>query len=242
MIAAIIQARMSSTRLPNKVLLNLCGQPLLWHIVNRLKFSKKIDRIIIATTKNPRDDVIEQWCRDNCLDLYRGHENDVLSRYYEAATLYKVDTIVRITADDPLKDPEVVDDTITIFQTHNLDFCYNNNPATFPEGLDVEVFSWKALSIANEQASAPYEREHVTQYLFKKPELFKQKNYALKQNFSYLRWTLDEKEDFEMIQKIYGELYRKDRIFLFKDILTLLENNPEIEKINSFVKRSAMYI
>ncbi|MEI7423454.1 MAG: glycosyltransferase family protein [Prolixibacteraceae bacterium] len=241
MIAAIIQARTGSIRLPNKVFKSLCGKPLIWHIVNRIKFSKKIDKIILATTQNPNDDILEIWALKNGISCFRGNENNVLDRYYQTANHYSADTIVRITADDPFKDPEIIDEVIKLFEESNLDFAYNNAPPTFPEGLDTEVFSFKALQKAWENSTDYFEKEHVTQYFYRNPSLFRQLCLKNCSDLSYLRWTIDTLPDWEMTEIIYNKLYHTKDIFYMTDILTLLAKEPAIAKINSSVKRSTMY-
>lgn len=241
MIAAIIQARTGSSRLPNKVFKILCGKPLIWHIVNRLRFSQRIEKVILATTQNQSDDILESWALENGIDCFRGDENNVLDRYYQTASLYSVDTIVRITADDPFKDPIIIDEVIKMFEENSLDFAYNNNPPTFPEGLDTEVFSFIALKHAWLNSIDSFEKEHVTQYFYRNPSLFKQ--LCLKNNIdiSYLRWTIDTQLDWDMAEIIYSKLYYTNEMFNMSDILSLLEKEPDIAKINSNVKRSTMY-
>lgn len=241
MIAAIIQARTGSTRLPNKVFKTLCGKPLIWHVTNRLKFSAKIDEIILATTLNTNDDVLEDWASENNLFCFRGDENDVLARYYRAAKYFSADTIVRITADDPFKDPFIIDEVIKLYEINKLDFAYNNNPPTFPEGLDTEVFSFEAIEKAFRNSNDPFEREHVTQYFYKNPNLFKQACLKNSIDLSYLRWTIDTQKDWDMTEIVYEKLYYTKEIFTMTDTLDLLKREPEIAKINSTVKRSAMY-
>lgn len=241
MITAIIQARTGSSRLPGKVFADLSGQPLIWHVVNRLKYSKKIERIVLATTVNPKDDVLEQWAQDNKIDCFRGSENNVLERYYMAAKAYEADVIVRITADDPFKDPVVIDSVIEKLQTEQLDFSFNNNPPSFPEGLDVEVFTMKALETAYRNSTDPYEQEHVTQYFYRNKPMFKQGNFAYEDDISALRWTIDTDKDLEMAAIVYEKLYQPGKIFFFGDILDLFEKQPEISNINSHVEKSAMY-
>jgi spore coat polysaccharide biosynthesis protein SpsF len=241
MIAAIIQARTGSTRLPNKVFKNLCGKPLIWHVTNRLKFSAKIDKIILATTLNSKDDVLEVWASENSIPCYRGDENDVLARYYQAAKYFSADTIVRITADDPFKDPFIIDAVIKLYEESKLDFAYNNNPPTFPEGLDTEVFSFDALKKAFENSTDPFEREHVTQYFYRNPNLFKQACLKNSTDLSYLRWTIDTQKDWDMAEIVYNRLYHDNKIFTMPNILGLLKKEPEIAKVNSTVKRSTMY-
>jgi spore coat polysaccharide biosynthesis protein SpsF len=240
-VVAIIQARTGSTRFPNKVFALLSGKPLIWHCVDRLKKSKEIDEIVLATTTNPRDIVLEEWAKENNVSCYRGSENNVLNRFYEAAKQYHADVIVRITSDDPFKDYEVIDHVIDVLRTQNLDFAYNNNPPSFPEGLDTEVFTFTALESADNNSASEYEQEHVTQHFYRKAESFKQKNVSYTENLSNLRWTIDTEADFEMAQQVYNALYKEGETFLFKDILTLLEKRPEITEINDKVAKSAMY-
>ncbi|MFA7288397.1 MAG: glycosyltransferase family protein [Melioribacteraceae bacterium] len=241
MIVAIIQARTGSTRLPNKVLKNLCGKPLIWHIINRLKYSKKIEKIVLATTQNENDDTLEKWARENGIDCFRGNENDVLDRYYKAAQYFSAGTIVRITADDPFKDPYIIDEVLELYEKNNLDFAYNNKPPTFPEGLDTEVFSFDALEIAFKNSVDPFEREHVTQFFYRNPSIFKQLCLFNETNLSYLRWTIDTQLDWDMVEIIYNRLYKLNEIFSMFEILDLLKKEPDIARINSTVERSTFY-
>jgi len=240
-IVAIIQARTGSTRLPDKVFLDLKGNPLIWHVFNRIKKSKYINSFVLATTKNKKDDRLENWALENNILLYRGNENDVLDRYYQAANMFKADIIVRITADDPLKDVDVLDSVINEFLIHNVDFAFNNNPVSFPEGMDVEVFKYNALKIAHLNSTDSFEREHVTQYFHRNPELFSKRNISNLQDFSNLRWTIDTLEDYKLIQIIYNKLYDKNKSFKFKDIILLIESNPKLATLNIYEKRSEMY-
>jgi len=240
-IVAIVQARTGSTRLPNKVFLPLCDKPLIWHIFNRISYSKKINTSVLATTINPKDDGLLEWADKENIFHYRGSEEDVLSRYYHAAKQYNADIIVRITSDDPFKDPGVIDQVIDKMINDQLDFAYNNNPPSFPEGLDTEVFTFKALEAAYLQAKDPFEREHVTQYFYRNPALFRQSNFSYKENVSHLRWTLDTDADYAMTKEVYQHLYKPGSIFLFPDILKLLQLHPQIAEMNIAVKRSAMY-
>jgi spore coat polysaccharide biosynthesis protein SpsF len=241
MIASIIQARTGSTRLPNKIFKPLCGKPFIWHIINRLKSSKKINKIILATTQNQNDDVLEKWALENGIPCFRGNEDDVLKRYYDTAKYFSVDTIVRITADDPFKDSNIIDDVIKLFEEKKLDFAYNNNPPTFPEGLDVEVFSFNALEKAFKNSIDPFEREHVTQYFYRNPSIFNQTCLRNPKDLSFLRWTVDTQQDLDMTEIIYNKLYFVKENFNMYDILELLNKEPDIAKINSLVKRSTMY-
>lgn len=242
MVIAIIQARTGSTRLPNKVFSDLSGEPLIHHVVDRLHYTKHIDRVVLATTTNPKDDVLASWADDNRIALFRGDENDVLSRYYHSASAFNASVIVRITADDPFKDPHIIDDVICLLREKNLDFAYNNNPPSFPEGLDTEVFTMYALTQAFRCSNDPFEREHVTQYLYRNPELFRQQNLAHTRDVSHLRWTIDTPADLAMAQEVYKALYHPGQLFAFDEIMGLLERRPEIGLINQDVQRSNMYI
>jgi len=241
-ISAIIQARVASTRLYNKIFAPLSGKPLIWHVVNRLGWSKTITRTIVATTTNPVDDALEKWCRESSVDFFRGSEEDVLSRYYGAAKKTGADVIVRITSDDPFKDPQIIDAVVDMFKKNRLDFAYNNKPPTFPEGLDVEVFSMAALEKAHAETRDIFEREHVTQYFYRNSSMFRQMNLANKTDLSHLRWTIDTAKDLGMARAVYDKLYKEGGIFLMDDVLKLIERYPEIAAINMDVKRSAMYV
>jgi spore coat polysaccharide biosynthesis protein SpsF len=240
-ISAIIQARMSSTRLPGKTMMNLEGRPLIGHVVDRIVASDTMDQVILATSDAPADDVLAAWAKSNGIFCYRGSENDVLDRYYGAALACKASIIARVTADDPFKDPTVLDRVVRHLQEHELDFAYNNKPPSFPEGLDTEVFTFAALEQAANMAQDPFEREHVTQYFYRHPHLFRQKNIACDRQLSHLRWTIDTAADFRMAQAVYEKLYTKGDVFLMDDVLALYEVHPEIAAINSNEQRSSMY-
>lgn len=240
-IVAIVQARMGSTRLPNKTLSLLADKPLIWHVFNRLTYSRHITKVVLATTLNPIDNVLVEWAEANRFDAFQGSEDDVLSRFYFAATQYNADLIVRVTADDPFKDPFLIDRVIDLGLVGNLDFAYNNKPATFPEGLDTEVFTFEALKKAHTNSVDDFEREHLTQYLYRNPQTFSQSNLQNNEDLSWLRWTIDTEIDLEMARKVYNDLYQEDSIFTYQDILTFLDKHPDIAKENLMVKRSEMY-
>ena len=240
--AAIIQARCGSTRFPNKTFALLAGKPLIWHVVNRLKSAKELDEIVIATTTNPLDDKIEKWCHDNGVRVFRGSENDVLYRYYAANEKVKADIVVRITADDPFKEPRVVDMVVRKLKEENLDYACDIYPPSFPEGLDCEAMTADVLRIQQENSTSAYEREHVTQYVYHNIDKFKIGNVSYKENISHLRWTLDTETDYKMVSIIYDALYKEGGdIFHMEDILAYLKKHPDVAKINSEVERSAMY-
>lgn len=239
---AIIQARCGSTRFPNKVFALIDGKPLLWHVVNRLKYATKIDDIIVATTVSEKDDKIEEWCKKNNVHCFRGSEENVLNRYYSASEAFPSDYVVRITADDPFKEPKVIDAVITKLIEEGYDHVTNNLPPSFPEGLDCEAFKKSALDRSEKEAETAFEREHVTQYIYHHPEIFEIGNVSNPENLSYLRWTVDKDVDFEMVKAVYAHRNPANKgILLMDEILEILRINPEIEEINSEVERSAMY-
>jgi len=250
MITAIVQARMGSTRLPGKVLMELCTRPLLGHVVERLHHSKRLERIVVATSASPLDDRVESFCRQEGILCYRGREDDVLDRYFMAAKSYAADPVVRVTADCPLIDPVVLDETIDAFLREKCDYASNTIDRTYPDGLDVEVFSNKALEKAWHGARMASEREHVTPYIWKRPDQFRIYQVKAKRNLSSLRWTVDEPEDMDFAKKVYSRLYRPEdshlcrpgKIFLMDDVLRLLEENPEIQQINQGFETNEGYI
>lgn len=241
MVAAIIQARMGSTRLPGKVLKELNGQALLQNIISRVEKCKTVDEILVATTVNSIDDELESWCQDREIKVFRGDENNVLKRYYDAATYIGADIIIRITADDPFKDPDVIDAVVMQLQDNQLDFSFNNCPPSFPEGLDTEVFTYQAIKKVVESKTTDFEKEHVTQYFYHNSSQFKMMNYPYIKDISNIRLTVDSEEDFILAQQIYKKLSQHGEMFYLDDILRLLEKEPQLMQINQNVKRSAMY-
>ena len=239
-LACIVQARISSQRLPGKVLLKLGNKSVLGHVVERLKFCKTFEKIIIATSIDKSDNLIEKWCEENNVVCYRGSLNDVLDRYYQAVKHFELDSVIRITADCPLIDPLIVDRVVRGFKSDIYDAF--SLAGEFPDGLDCQVFSKNAIQKAWENAKLPSEREHVGVYIEKtNPEKFKLGNIKPFKNLASMRWTLDEKEDFEFLKKIFENLYRSGQIFHTEDILRYLEYNPEIISINSKIKRNEGY-
>jgi len=240
-VAAIVQARVSSTRLPKKILKDIVDKPLLWHLIMRLKSAKQINQIIIATTSKKEDNSIVKLAKETAVESFRGSEEDVLDRYYQAAKKYKVEIIVRITADCPLADPKLVDKIIKCFLNNNFDYISNVHPPTYPDGLDVEVFSYATLEKTWRKAEKLSEREHVTSYIWKHPEIFKLGNVENEKDLSCMRWTVDEKRDLKFVKEIYRRLYKNNKIFYMEDILNLLKNEPELSKINRGISRNEGY-
>lgn len=242
MITAIIQARMGSTRLPSKVIKKIEGRPLLWHIIERIKHAKSINEIIVATTTNKEDEKIIKIAKKSGVKTFSGSENDVLDRFYRAAKKFNSDIIVRITPDDPFKDPKIIDEFVNYFLKNNLDYVSNTIKPTYPEGLDIEIFSFKALEKAWLEAKLASEREHVTPYIWKNPKKFKIKNLSYKEDLSNLRWTIDYLEDLKFAREVYKRLYPVQKIFLMEDILKLFKKEPELQKINQGIRRNEGYI
>jgi spore coat polysaccharide biosynthesis protein SpsF len=238
-IGAVVQTRMGSTRLPGKVMLDIYGKPVIQHVIERLKQSKYLDEIIIATTTHTQDDVIVEQARKNSVKWFRGSEEDVLSRYYYAAKENNLDIVVRITSDCPLIDPFVIDEMIDFYKKNNYLMVTNAgtdlSQRTYPRGLDVEIFCFEVLQDAFHNASENYQREHVTPYIYETSnKIYYYKNTI---DYSKYRWTLDTEEDFELITVIYKCLYRRKHDFYLNDIIKLLEQNPAYTKINAHVEQ-----
>ncbi|MDD3173217.1 MAG: DegT/DnrJ/EryC1/StrS family aminotransferase [Herbinix sp.] len=241
-IIAIVQARMASTRLPGKILMPMMDKTILEQIINRVRLVDKISEVVIATTENKMDDLVEQLCKDKGIPFFRGSEENVLERFYLCAKLYNAEVIVRITADDPFKEPKVIAKAIEFFETGDYDYVSNTIEPTYPEGIDIEVFSFTALEMAYLEASLASEKEHVTPYLYKNSEKFKLYNFTNDIDLSVLRWTVDSPEDYLFVHKIYNELYKKpNEIFDMDEILKLLEEKPELKDINRGHMRNEGY-
>ena len=236
MIAAIIQARLGAERLPGKVLMKLGHSNILNFQLMRIKKAKRLNEIIVATTEEKQDDKIVKFCEENRIKFYRGSTKDVLSRYYHCAKLFKVDTIVRLTADCPFIDPNVIDKVIDIFFEKRADFSSNTVPpetSSWPDGSDVEVFSFKNLEIAYKNSVDLNEREHVTFYFWKnKTNNFSNIQLENDQDWSKYRFTLDYPKDFEVIKKIYLELEKNNQFGYIKDVVDILKKNPKIRNLN----------
>lgn len=236
---AIVQARYSSTRLKGKIFKEISGKPMLWHVINRLSYSKLIDKIVVATTLDIEDDRTEEFCTANHIPYYRGSVEDVLSRYYETARVFNAGTIIRITSDCPLIDPVIIDKMLTEYELEKelCDYMSNVVQRTFPRGLDTEIISFHALEKAFAEARTNSDREHVTPYIYSNPKSFKIKSYTGNIDYSFHRWTVDTEEDFKLIEAVYNFLYKPDRLFLFEDVIKLFDNNPGLIKINQHVKQ-----
>ena len=233
-VVVIIQARMGSTRLPGKIMRSILGKTILIHDLERIKRMKTINGIVVATTILDEDDIIVDSVKnyDKTIGIYRGSQENVLERYYEAAMEFKTDIIVRITSDCPLIDPTISDLVVETFLENQCDYCCNNMPRTYPHGLDTEVFSFEALEKAWREAKATFEKEHVTEYIINNPDNFRLLNVSNDKILNNLRWTLDYLEDFTFIKEIYMRLYMKKKFFNMNDILELINNEPNLTEIN----------
>jgi len=233
----ISQARMTSTRLPGKVLKEVLGKPLLWYQLTRLRQVKSADCIVVATTQNSTDDPVVDFCKSMEVQCFRGSEDDVLARFYKAASFIKADAVVRVTADCPLVDPEVIDTVIRYFKDNNFDYVSNTLERSYPRGLDVEVFSYKALAEAYYRAVLPAEREHVTPFLYCRTGEYKVGNVKSKEDNSKHRWTVDTIEDFELIKEMLEYLYPINPSFSLEDCIQAHRKHPHWAKINAHVEQ-----
>lgn len=238
---AIIQARISSTRLPGKVLADIGGKPMLWYVVRRAQAAKRLDQVVVATSNEASDDQIAEFCAATPVECYRGSEGDVLDRYHQAAQRFNADVIVRLTADCPLLDPEVIDKVVAGFYQGQFAYVSNTVRRTYPDGLDTEVFSREALERAWREAGLLSEREHVTPYIWKHPGLFRLGGVLNREDFSALRWTVDEPPDLEFVRAVYGHL--GETSFGMNQVLRLLKDYPELAGINAgFVQNEGYQI
>jgi len=237
-VIGILQARTDSTRLPGKVLMDILGEPMILHQLRRLKKSIFLDNIIVATSNEKSDDNLATVCADAGYRVYRGSLDDVLDRFVQAIKNDFCDHVVRLTADCPLTDPNVIDEIAKQHLQRKNDYTSNTLPPTFPDGLDAEIFTISALLNAWENAFLPSHREHVTSYIYNNPEIFTIDNYANNRDLSQMRWTVDEVEDFDFVTQVYKNLYPSKADFNMDDILTLLDNRPDIVAKNNFIARN----
>ncbi len=232
-VVAILQARMSSTRLPGKVMKPLLGQPMLARQIERVRRARLLEGLVIATSTDPRDDVVAQLSASLELPCYRGSLPDVLDRYRGAAEWARAEVVVRLTGDCPLADPEVIDSAVQMYLDGPYDYVSNTVRRTYPHGLDVEVFGAAALAAAAREAHLPSDREHVTRFFYTHPRRFRSGMLLHGVDLSHLRWTVDEPEDFVFVEQIYRELYPRNPAFTTADVLRLLEQRPELLRINA---------
>jgi len=234
---AIVQARAGSTRLPGKVLKDLpfgCGITVLEQVIRRLQKSRELQTIVIATTTNPEDDPIVEIAEKRGVAWFRGSSEDVLARYYGAAVEFGIDPVVRVTSDCPCIDPQVVDRCVARFYERKVDYVSNTLVRSFPHGLDTEVFSFRALQTAYEQATAEPEREHVTPYLIENGERFSRDCVEAlpEERGPDIRVTLDTMEDYALLCVVFDFLYASDPLFKARDLVALFRKKPYLFEIN----------
>lgn len=238
-IGAIIQARMGSSRLPGKVLMDLDGTPMLAHVVARARKAARLDTVVVATSTAASDTAIAAWCAAAGVSCERGSEHDVLDRYRQTAVAHRLDAVVRLTADCPLLDPSVIDQVVGAFQSGAYDYVSNTQPPTFPDGLDTEVFTHAVLTRAWSEAMLDSEREHVTPYIWKRPEVFRLSNVTHIPDLSGLRWTVDDAADLDLVRMIVTRLPSDSTAM--QDVIGILESNPDIATGNAGANRNAGY-
>lgn len=234
----VIQARSSSTRFPRKILKEILGKPVLLRQLERISQAQSYDKLVVATTENYEDDIIEEISASEGYDVFRGSENDLLDRHYKAGLKYNADYLVKIPSDCPLIDPAIIDRVINYFLNNKdkYDYVSNLHPATYPDGNDVEIMSMPVLEIAWQEAKEDFQREHTTPYIWDNPHRFRIGNveWETDQNFSLkYRFTIDYFEDYQFIKTVYEQLYPSNPRFSLNDILDLLNKNPEIKEINA---------
>jgi spore coat polysaccharide biosynthesis protein SpsF len=236
----IIQARTGSSRLPGKVLSKIQSKSMIWHVINRVKKVKNVDQIILATSTNFTDKPLVKIAEKENILVFTGSTNDVLDRYYQASLEFNADPIIRITGDCPLIDPKLITKMLDFFQHEKYDFISNSINPTYPDGLDVSIFSFNALKVSWKKANLQSEREHVVPYITKNKKLFKIFSYENSENLSNYRWTVDEKNDLTFVRKIY-HLMKPKTIFYSNDILKIIKQNPKLLAINSSISRDEGY-
>jgi len=229
---------MGSTRLPGKVLLDIFGQTMLSRVVHRVRQASTLNEVIVATSDADSDDVIEKECKKLQVNVFRGNENDVLDRFYQASLFCKAEVIVRITADCPLIEPTIIDKVVSAFLSSNVDYASNTLVRTYPRGLDVEVISSSALATACREANKPYQRAHVTPYLYENANSFRLLSITSSPDYSCYRWTVDTNEDLQFIRRVYESFGRKD--FDWCDVIELCKREPELTELNRQIKQKAL--
>jgi spore coat polysaccharide biosynthesis protein SpsF len=246
-VVAIIQARLNSNRLPGKILLDIAGQPMLCRVVERTRLARAIHEVVVATTSDASDDVVVDLCVQRGYSWFRRSQFDVLDRYYQTARQFQARVIVRITADCPLIDPQVVDLTVTALLefmrehplSEKMSFAANRLPPpwgrTYPVGLDTEVCTFDGLQLAWQEASLPHQREHVMPFFYDNPQRFNIIHLNYNRDLGYLRWTVDTAEDLVLVRQIYSYFPGRDD-FSWQEVLELVERVPSLSKINARIQ------
>ena len=240
-VGAIVQARMGSTRLPGKALLDIAGMSMLARVIDRTRRARTIDRVIVATTTKTQDDPLVEHARELSVDVYRGDEEDVLDRYYQAARHHKLDVIVRITSDCPLLDPGLSDEVVRplLDAASRVDYSANTLRRTFPRGLDVEAVPFATLERVWREATSVHERAHVFPYIYEHPDRFSMMGIADTIDRSDMRWTVDTDEDLIFVREVYRTLGARE--FTWKDVLKVLDAKPELLQINAMVRQKSAH-
>ena len=239
---AVVQARMGSTRLPGKVMADVGGVPMIGRLLDRVQATQGIDDLVVATTTNREDDLLAAWLSDASIPCYRGSCNDVLDRFVQAAKGREAELIVRVTADDPLKDPEITSQLIEIIKAdRTLDYASNTLEPTWPEGLDIEVVRLSALQHAHREARLRSDREHVTTYIWNRPKIFRLHNLSWHRNLSHWRWTVDKPADLELVRHIFSR-FAEHPLVGYEEIVEWLEQHPELVAINTDTQRNEGYL
>ncbi|MFH1451235.1 MAG: glycosyltransferase family protein [bacterium] len=238
-IFAIVQARIGSTRLRGKVLMDISSRPMVWHVIDRLRTAKRITDVILAIPDTQENDVLADFAKNNQIKYFRGDENNVLSRYYAAAKEFNVDIVVRVTSDCPMIDPQIVDQVVEACLLPGVDFSSNFINRLFPRGADAEAFYFSALEKVWQEARETYQREHVTPYIYENPQLFKIQSVEPKDELRNpdLRLTVDTQPDLDLAREIYKRLYIPGEIFSIEEVIALLDKEPQLKEINKEIKQ-----
>lgn len=237
----VVQARMTSTRLPGKVMQPIAGRPMLGWQLERLRRVGRDIGIAVATTVNRSDDPIVRLCGTEGVDVIRGSELDVLDRYHQAAETLEADPVIRITSDCPLIDPDVIRQLLELWERERPDYAANTLERTFPRGLDTEVISRSALDTAWRKADAPFEREHVTPYIYRRPDHYRLLNLAADVDRGGMRWTVDTPEDLEFVRAVFDAVEPRPPAFETRHVVELLRRRPDIEDINAAVEQKLLH-
>lgn len=238
-IVAIIQARMNSNRLPGKVLEDICGKSMLSRVVDRVNCATSLDKVVVATSDTIVDDSVENECHKLGISVFRGSEDDVLDRFFQAALVHKAEGVVRITADCPLIEPTIIDKVVQAFLSSDVDYDSNTLIRTYPRGLDVEVVSLRALTIAWKNSIKPYHRAHVTPYIYENANLFKLLSITNSSDWSRYRWTVDTPEDLQFVRRVY-EILGGNNLFSWTDVLKLCAREQSLVELNCHVQQKSL--
>ena len=238
-IVAIIQARMNSNRLPGKVLKDICGESMLGRVVHRVKSATILDKVVVATSDTLIDDLIENECGKLGVSVFRGNEDDVLDRFYQAAIFHRAEVGVRITADCPLIEPIIIDKVVQAFLNSDVDYASNTLQRTYPRGLDVEAFGLRALTTAWKNSFKPYHRTHVTPYIYENADFFKLLSVTNSCDWSKYRWTVDTPEDLQFVRRVY-EILGCNSLFSWNEVLNLCKGDKSLVELNCHVQQKAL--